>query len=126
MLIFAAISGLVFVALGALGAHVLSGTLGANEMAWIRNALEYQSFHTLTILALAVVMHSRVSLWFYWCGALLALGTVLFSGSLYCLALLHLKICVYITPIGGVCFLIGWVLMFIGALRLNTKAGFHE
>ena len=42
MLVFAAISGFVFVALGAFGAHVLSGTLGANEMAWIRTGLEYQ------------------------------------------------------------------------------------
>ncbi|CDG48257.1 DUF423 domain-containing protein [Serratia symbiotica] len=109
MLVFAAISGLVFFALGALGAHVLGGTIGPNEMAWVRTALEYQGFHTLTILALAVVMQSRVSLWFYWCGALL-----------------HLKICVYITPVGGVCFLIGWVLMLIGALRLRTEAGCHE
>ena len=122
----AAISGFVFVALGAFGAHVLSGTLGANEMAWIRTGLEYQGFHTLTILALAVAMQRRVSLWFYWSGALLALGTVLFSGSLYCLALSHLKVWVYITPIGGVCFLAGWVLMLIGALRLRKKAERHE
>lgn len=95
MLVFAAISGFVFVALGAFGAHVLSGTLGANEMAWIRTGLEYQGFHTLAILALAVAMQRRVSLWFYWSGALLAFGTVLFSGSLYCLALSHLKVCLY-------------------------------
>lgn len=49
MLVFAAISGFVFVALGAFGAHVLSGTLGANEMAWIRTGLEYQGFHTTAI-----------------------------------------------------------------------------
>lgn len=126
MLVFAAISGFVFVALGAFGAHVLNGTLGANEMAWIHTGLDYQGFHTLAILALAVAMQRRVSLWFYWSGALLALGTVLFSGSLYCLALSHLKIWVYVTPIGGMCFLIGWVLMLIGALRLRKKAERHE
>ncbi|PHY64371.1 DUF423 domain-containing protein [Serratia marcescens] len=126
MLVFAAISGFVFVALGAFGAHVLSGTLGANEMVWIRTGLEYQGFHTLAILALAVAMQRRVSLWFYWSGALLAFGTVLFSGSLYCLALSHLKVWVYITPVGGVCFLIGWILMLIGALRLRKKAERHE
>ncbi|WP_154618263.1 DUF423 domain-containing protein [Serratia marcescens] len=126
MLVFAAISGFVFVALGAFDAHVLSGTLGANEMAWIRTGLEYQGFHTLAILALAVAMQRRVSLWFYWSGALLAFGTVLFSGSLYCLALSHLKVWVYITPVGGVCFLIGWILMLIGALRLRKKAERHE
>ncbi|WP_152554914.1 DUF423 domain-containing protein [Serratia sp. DD3] len=126
MLIFAAISGFVFVALGAFGAHVLSGKLEVNEMAWIHTGLEYQGFHTLAILALAVAMQRQFSRWFAWSGALLALGTVLFSGSLYALALSPLKIWVYITPVGGMCFLIGWVLMLIGALRLREKAECHE
>lgn len=50
MLIFAAISGFIFVALGAFGAHVLSKTMGAVEMGWIQTGLEYQAFHTLAIL----------------------------------------------------------------------------
>lgn len=52
MLIFAAISGFIFVALGAFGAHVLSKTMGAVEMGWIQTGLEYQAFHTLAILGL--------------------------------------------------------------------------
>lgn len=52
MLIFAAISGFIFVALGAFGAHVLSQSLGAAEMAWIHTGLEYQAFHTLAIFGL--------------------------------------------------------------------------
>ncbi|BDZ88572.1 hypothetical protein VEE68_30190 [Escherichia coli] len=44
MLIFAAISGFIFVALGAFGAHVLSKTIGAVEMGWIQTGLEYQAF----------------------------------------------------------------------------------
>lgn len=46
MLIFAAVSGFIFVALGAFGAHVLSKTLGVVEMGWIQTGLEYQAFHT--------------------------------------------------------------------------------
>lgn len=126
MLIFAALSGFVFVAFGAFGAHVLSNSLGLKEMAWVQTGLNYQGFHTLAILALAVAMQRRVSLWFYWSGALLALGTVLFSGSLYCMALSHLHLWVYITPIGGTCFLAGWILMLIGALRLKKRAERHE
>lgn len=83
MLVFAAISGFVFVALGAFGAHVLSGTLGANEMAGSAPGWNIRD-STPGHLALAVAMQRRVSLWFYWSGALLAFGTVLFSGSLYC------------------------------------------
>ena len=65
MLIFAAISGFIFVALGAFGAHVLSKTMGAVEMGWIQTGLEYQAFHTLAILGLAVAMQRRISIWFY-------------------------------------------------------------
>lgn len=126
MMIFAAISGFVFVALGAFGAHVLSRTLGAVEMDWLHTGLQYQGIHTLAILGLAALMQRRKNLWFYWSSALLALGTVLFCGSLYCLALSHLKLWVYITPIGGVCFLVGWALMLVGALRMRKRAERHE
>ena len=126
MLIFAAVSGFIFVALGAFGAHVLSKSLGAVEMGWIQTGLEYQAFHTLAIFGLAVAMQRRISIWFYWSSVFLALGTVLFSGSLYCLGLLHLRPAFSFTPVGGVSFLVGWVLMFIGAIRLKRKGVVHE
>ena len=81
MLIFAAISGFIFVALGAFGAHVLSKTMGAVEMGWIQTGLEYQAFHTLAILGLAVAMQRRISIWFYWSSVFLALGTVLSAAA---------------------------------------------
>ncbi|AHF75959.1 Putative membrane protein [Sodalis praecaptivus] len=126
MLIFAALSGFLFVAIGAFAAHSLRLSLGELEMAWLRTGLEYQAFHTLAIMALSTVMMRNPNLWFYWSGVLLAIGIVLFSGSLYCLALSHLRLWVYITPIGGVCFLAGWVLLLIGALRLKKKAERRE
>ncbi|OON39587.1 hypothetical protein BTJ39_13120 [Izhakiella australiensis] len=122
MLVFAAISGFIFVAFGAFGAHVLSNTLGQAEMGWLKTGLEYQAFHTLAIMGLAAAMLRRANIWFYWSSAFLALGTVLFSGSLYCLALSHLHLWVYVTPVGGTCFLIGWALMLVGALRLKKRA----
>jgi len=126
MLIFAAISGFVYVAFGAFGAHVLSKSLGTAEMAWIQTGLNYQSIHTIAVLALGAVMQRRSNLWFYWSSASLALGTVLFSGSLYCLALSGLKPWVFVTPVGGMFFLLGWILMLVGALRLRKKAERHE
>ena len=119
MLIFAAISGFIFVALGAFGAHVLSKTMGAVEMGWIQTGLEYQAFHTLAILGLAVAMQRRISIWFYWSSVFLALGTVLFSGS-------HLRLWAFVTPVGGVSFLAGWALMLVGAIRLKRKGVSHE
>jgi len=126
MLIFAAISGFVYVAFGAFGAHLLSKSLGTAEMAWIQTGLNYQSIHTIAVLALGAVMQRRSNLWFYWSSASLALGTVLFSGSLYCLALSGLKLWVFVTPVGGMFFLLGWILMLVGALRLRKKAERHE
>ena len=78
------------------------------------------------IFGLAVAMQRRISIWFYWSSVFLALGTVLFSGSLYCLALSHLRLWAFVTPVGGVSFLAGWVLMFIGAIRLKRKGVVHE
>ena len=72
MLIFAAVSGFIFVALGAFGAHVLSKSLGVVEMGWIQTGLEYQAFHTLAIFGLAVAMQRRISIWFYWSSVFLA------------------------------------------------------
>jgi uncharacterized membrane protein YgdD (TMEM256/DUF423 family) len=126
MLIFAAISGFFYVAFGAFCAHVLSPSLGAQEMAWLQTGLNYQAIHTVAVLAIGAAMQRRRNLWFYWSSAALSLGTVLFSGSLYCLALSHLRLWVFVTPVGGMMFLIGWFLMLIGALRLKQKAERHE
>ncbi|VDZ77038.1 membrane protein [Salmonella bongori] len=73
MLIVAAISGFIYVALGAFGAHVLSKSLGVVEMGWIQTGLQYQAFHTLAIFGLAVAMQRRISIWFYWSSVFLAL-----------------------------------------------------
>lgn len=121
ILSFAALSGFIFVALGAFGAHGLSKVLDVQQMAWLRTGLEYQGLHTLAILALGFAVHSQNNIWFKRSAAFLALGTILFSGSLYWLALSTTKMWVYITPIGGFCFLIGWALLLVGALRLNKK-----
>ncbi|ACS86768.1 MULTISPECIES: DUF423 domain-containing protein [Musicola] len=122
MLIFAAVSGFVYVALGAFGTHVLSKSLGDAEMGWLHTGLQYQAFHSLVILVLSVAMSQRANVWFYWSSVSLALGIVLFSGSLYCLALSSLRMWVFVTPVGGVCFLTGWLLLLIGAFRLKKKA----
>ncbi|WP_241607686.1 DUF423 domain-containing protein [Rosenbergiella australiborealis] len=124
--IFVAISGFFLVAFGAFGAHVLSHMLSSEQLAWIHTGLQYQAWHTLAILGLGTAMQTRCNIWFYWSTASMALGIVLFSGSLYSLALSHLHFLVFITPIGGMFFLIGWLLMLIGALRLRNRASRHE
>lgn len=121
ILVLAAISGFIFVSLGAFGAHGLSKILDVKQMAWLRTGLDYQGMHTLALLALGVAVQFRDNIWFRRSAAFLAVGMVLFSGSLYWLALTSIGMWPYITPLGGFCFLIGWALLLVGALRLSKK-----
>ncbi|AKJ43064.1 DUF423 domain-containing protein [Pragia fontium] len=121
ILAFAAISGFIFVALGAFGAHGLSNILDMKQMAWLRTGLDYQGLHTLALLALGIAVQFMDNPWFRRSAAFLAVGMLLFSGSLYWLALTSMTIWPYITPLGGFCFLIGWALLLVGALQRNKK-----
>jgi uncharacterized membrane protein YgdD (TMEM256/DUF423 family) len=97
------------VALGAFGAHALKGTLTANAMTdvWSKAVL-YHFLHALALLVLAVLPGvSRAVI------ALLLGGIVIFSGSLYLLALTNIRWLGAVTPIGGLCFLAGWLTLII-------------
>jgi uncharacterized membrane protein YgdD (TMEM256/DUF423 family) len=101
----AAVLCFLAVALGAFGAHALKGTLEAHAMTEVWNkAVLYHFIHALALLVLAALpVASRAS------SALFVAGIVLFSGSLYLLALTNVKWLGAITPLGGLCFLAGWV-----------------
>ena len=101
----AAAFGFIGVALGAFGAHGLKDVLAANGTAAIwQTAVFYQLVHAVASLWTA---DRRPSVTRFW-----AAGIVLFSGSLYVLALTNIKWIGAITPIGGVLFLTGWALLF--------------
>lgn len=104
----AAVSGFLAVALGAFGAHGLKSILVKYETldAW-ETAVLYHMFHTLALLFVA--LRPSVST-----GAAVGfiLGVCLFSGSLYLLALTNIRWLGAITPLGGVGFLVGWVLLW--------------
>ncbi len=93
------------VALGAFGAHALKGTLAANAMTDVWNkAVLYHFVHALALLVLASwPAASRAPAAFF------VSGIVLFSGSLYLIALTNLGWLGPITPFGGLCFLAGWI-----------------
>ena len=115
-LLIAALSGFFCVALGAFAAHGLSHVLDEKALAWIDTGLKYQIFHTLAVLVIAL------SLWHEAKFARLAmlawsLGILLFSGSLYALAFGAGKFFVWITPVGGTLFLIGWLCLAYGSFK---------
>lgn len=109
--------GFLGVALGAMGAHALEARLTSDRLDTYELAARYQLYHALALLAAA---------WAYtrWPGAATSLagwfftsGILLFSGSLYALALGAPRWVAFITPFGGVSFLIGWALLGWSALR---------
>jgi uncharacterized membrane protein YgdD (TMEM256/DUF423 family) len=101
--------GFLAVALGAFGAHGLKNTLTANDtLATWQTAALYHLVHSAVMLALA----SRETL-SVWAWRLFAAGIVIFSGSLYALAVSNVKILGAITPIGGVCLLGGWLVLAV-------------
>ena len=99
----------VAVALGAFGAHALKETLQASGMldAW-NKAVLYHLVHAVALVALALSGSSNRAAYF-----LLAAGILLFSGSLYTMALTNVRWLGAITPLGGLCFLAGWAWLVI-------------
>ena len=116
--IIVGLAGASAVALGAFGAHALRGSLDAASMATWHTGVEYHFWHALALLVAAVGLREgrarNVAI-----GAFAA-GIVLFSGSLYALALGAPRMVGVITPVGGVAFITGW-LAVISALRANTR-----
>ena len=110
-------SAFIAVAGGAFGAHALRRRLDENLLAVFETGIRYQMYHALALLAVAWAMDR-------WGGGLVAAsgwlfvaGTVVFSGSLYLLALTGQRMFGAVTPLGGVAFLAGWLVLLIGALR---------
>jgi uncharacterized membrane protein YgdD (TMEM256/DUF423 family) len=110
--------GLVAVAAGAFGAHALRARLSAELLAVFETAARYQMVHALALLAVALVAARAPSAAASAAGWLFAVGIVLFSGSLYALALTGIRVLGAVTPLGGVCFLAGWVALALAGRAL--------
>ena len=112
-----AVSGLVGVAAGAFGAHGLKARLGPEMLAVFETGTRYQMYHALALVAAAWAAGRFPGAAATWAGWLFVAGTVVFSGSLYALALTGVRALGAVTPIGGVAFLAGWAALAVAALR---------
>jgi uncharacterized membrane protein YgdD (TMEM256/DUF423 family) len=117
----AAASGFIAVGLGAFGAHGLRSLLDAARLGTWETAVTYHMFHVVALLAVALLLQLRAAALLRWSGWSFVLGTLLFSGSLYLLALTGVRWLGMITPLGGVCFLLGWGLLFQAAVSLRNE-----
>lgn len=119
-LIVAAFLGATAVMLGAFAAHGLKSKLSESLLSAFETGVTYQFYHTLALLVLALWLKQTTSGWFVASGYLWVAGVILFSGSLYALALTGIKWFGPITPLGGLLFIAGWISLLIGAIKLGA------
>jgi len=115
-LLAGAVAGLIGVGFGAFGAHGLRGRLTPDMLAVFETGVRYQMYHALALLLTAALMPHMTGKAIVAAGWLFVAGIVLFSGSLYLLAVTGVTILGAITPFGGVAFLAGWAALAIAAL----------
>ena len=116
----AAVNGFLAVAFGAFAAHGLSTRINAHALQIFETGARYHMYHALALGLAAMAMRgaaassANLSAWFF------LIGIVLFSGSLYLLALTGIRTFGIVTPFGGLSFLIGWALLAWAATRVQS------
>jgi len=113
----AAVFGLLAVIAGAAGTHALRDTLGADALRTFETAARFQMYHALALLAVGIVSMRWQTRILTVSATLFTLGTILFSGSLYILALSGISIFGAIAPIGGISLMAGWASLILAAFR---------
>jgi uncharacterized membrane protein YgdD (TMEM256/DUF423 family) len=122
IIITASIFGMLAVIAGAFGAHGLTVYLDQKQLDIWHTAVQYQFYHTFALLFLSTFAHSKNKL-ISASYLLFTLGIIFFSGSLYLVACegllkLDLPTAVFIiTPVGGLCFILGWLMLLLAALK---------
>lgn len=116
----AALLGVFSVALGAFAAHSLKGTISDYALSIFETSVRYQFYHVFALLIVGVLYKEFPGKLLQWSGRLFIAGIILFSGSLYILTVIKAFVLPgynwvgAITPFGGLCFIIGWICLFIG------------
>ncbi len=105
------------VALGAFGAHGLKSQLSTDMLQTFKTGVDYHFYHALGLLFIGILAVSFPSELIKWSAILLTAGIVLFSGSLYAMALSGIKWLGAITPVGGLSFIAGWVMLFFAVWK---------
>ena len=117
-IILGALCTMMAVGTGAFGAHGLEGKLSDKYMSVWEKAVNYQMYHGLGLILIGIIS-GTTSINVNWAGWLLFFGIVLFSGSLYILALTQIRILGAITPIGGILFIVGWLMLIIATFKFS-------
>lgn len=118
-----ALLGGIAVALGAFGAHGLKRIVPPDTVSTFQTGVQYQMYHALALIAVAIAFEKFPNKLMSWAGISFCIGILLFSGSLYLLTVLKATGKVgmegigIITPFGGLFFIVGWLLLFLGVMK---------
>lgn len=115
----AAVFGALAVIIGAFGAHGLKERMSADLMTVYQTGVQYHFYHVLALLVVGLIaLQTPPSSWLNISGWAFVVGIVIFSGSLYLLAISGIRWLGAITPIGGVAFIVGWIALLIHFIKL--------
>lgn len=118
--LFVALGGLlaaVGVALGALGAHAFKSHLAQEQLETFHTAVHYHMIHAVGLIVVGLLsLHRRCAMWDA-AGWIMLAGIVLFSGCLYLWVATGSRAMMYLVPVGGTAFIVGWVALALGAWR---------
>ena len=117
-LIIGSTNAFLAVALGAFAAHYLKNRLTPDMLAVFNTGVHYHGYHALGIILIGIVaLWLPGSIYLKWAGAIMFIGIVLFSGSLYVLSISGMRVFGVITPIGGLAFLAAWALLVFAVAK---------
>jgi uncharacterized membrane protein YgdD (TMEM256/DUF423 family) len=116
-ILLGSVFGFFGVAFGAFGAHGLKNIIAPEMLLVFETGVRYQIYHTFAIFIVAAFVDKYPAL--KYSGRLFGAGIVLFSGSLYILALTGISMFGIVTPFGGLCFLAGWTVIGVTAFRVQ-------
>jgi len=125
-LIIASLFGCTAVMLGAFGAHTLKELINENSLRIYEKGVSYQFYHTFALFITAILFEKYNLKCIKWAGYCFIAGILLFSGSLYLLAMgdligINKSFIGPITPLGGACFITGWICLMVGSINIYKK-----
>jgi uncharacterized membrane protein YgdD (TMEM256/DUF423 family) len=120
-LFVAAIMGALGVLLAAFGAHALAARLEPHALATFDTGARYQLIHALAMGLAALAARDAARVWAERAALLFFIGILLFSGSLYGLALSEIRVLGFVTPLGGLALIAGWIALALAALKMERS-----
>lgn len=119
-LFLGSINAVLVVILGAFGSHGLKARLSAEMLTVFQTGVQYHFYHAIGLIIIGIVaFHIPGSALLKWSAWIMLTGIILFSGSLYILAITNLRWLGMITPIGGLAFIISWLLLAIATFNIK-------